>query len=375
MLSIDELIERFWTGEMSEEERLQLQDLLIRQEKQLTEEMRTVFFALRKEGRRVLAPERGELIRQRLETRIQSSGTHTASGEQSRVVPMRRRRWAVAAVLILLAGSGMLVLLNRKPGQRGATITDRTSDGYHRPLRQLKQIANTADTMRTLVLADGSQVRLQGHSALAYYEPFYDSSRDISLTGVATFTVEKDTRRPFTVYAEGIATTALGTVFTVNTRETNKVSVLLLEGKVRVRATDSNADKTSQPMILSPGQEFTMNMVTRQSLVIQGSSIKTDLPLKPGHFANVPSRQKEGGGGNETVLLSFSNEPLASVFYKINKLYGTDIHWNNKDIEGLYFTGSILKGDSIHIVLSAIGNMNRLAFTGEKGYIQVKKSN
>jgi hypothetical protein len=73
-------------------------------------------------------------------------------------------------------------------------------------------------------------------------------------------------------------------------------------------------------------------------------------------------------------LLSFSNEPLASVFHKLNKLYAIDIHCGKKDIEGLYFTGTILRGDSIRTVLSAIGNMNRLLFTQENGVIQVKKS-
>lgn len=382
MQRVDELIEKFWTDKLSDDERSLLSELLTRHEQELTDSMRTVFLLIREERKKIVEPEKSRRILEQLHRRIQNAedvrgrkeyGLSSGPGREetvvrkARIVRMPRRIGWAAAVVIFLLGLGIFTGVIHNPWSSSLLARYATTGRY------LKTIANHSDTVKILELPDGSVAALEGNSALSYYAPFYDSSRDISLAGKATFKVAKKPGQPFTVYAGGMATTALGTTFTVNTLVADRVSIVLLEGKVVVRSADSSKGSVIHPVFLDPGQELTLNQVTHQFLV--GNVIKSGAVARTAGRANDDRVIKSAHAGNtDTVLLSFSNEPLASVFHKLNKLYAIDIRCGKKDIEGLYFTGTILKGDSIHTVLSAIGNMNRLLFTQGKGIIQVKKS-
>ncbi|MGI9170655.1 MAG: FecR family protein, partial [Caulobacteraceae bacterium] len=90
-----------------------------------------------------------------------------------------------------------------------------------------------------IALADGSIVTLDTDSDL---EVAYSAGeRGVHLLrGQALFEVAKGQRAPFQVYAKGQRITAVGTVFDVRL-DGDAVKVSMVEGVVRVRATDSPA--------------------------------------------------------------------------------------------------------------------------------------
>ena len=102
---------------------------------------------------------------------------------------------------------------------------------------------------RTLHLADGSQVKMDSNTALAFdFTPVRRSVR--LLGGRALFTVAADPGRPFVVRAGSGEVTALGTQFTVET-EHGKADALVTEHRVLVRSGYGN------PAIVGEGQTIT----------------------------------------------------------------------------------------------------------------------
>lgn len=142
----------------------------------------------------------------------------TAAGTARDAAPVvpRARRWRAgtmaASVVALAAIGGWLTL-----GQSG-TRTHMTDPGER----------------RTIALADGSRVTLNGDSRVTF-DP--DRPREVALvTGEALFEVRHDDRVPFVVTAAGSRLVDLGTVFNVVERG-GTLDVAVAEGAVMVRGT------------------------------------------------------------------------------------------------------------------------------------------
>ncbi len=98
-------------------------------------------------------------------------------------------------------------------------------------LLQLKSDYTTATAeLRTVTLDDGSEVTLAPRSAIAVDYAARERKVEL-LSGVAFFTVRKDSERPFKVQAGAVQTTVLGTRFEVNLGEEG-VTVSVEEGLV-----------------------------------------------------------------------------------------------------------------------------------------------
>ena len=115
---------------------------------------------------------------------------------------------------------------------------------------------NPAGQKSTFQLPDGSKVKLNAQSTLTYPPTFTDTSRVLHLEGEAFFEVAEDQQRPFTVIAQGLTTTALGTSFNVKAYTGDEASIALVSGKVQVALAD--ASKTNnQTFYLKPGESVT----------------------------------------------------------------------------------------------------------------------
>lgn len=112
---------------------------------------------------------------------------------------------------------------------------------------------NPAGQKSTFQLPDGSKVKLNAQSTLTYPATFTDTSRVLRLEGEAFFEVAEDQQRPFTVIAQGVATTALGTSFNIKAYSDETALISLLSGKVQVELADA-AVANSQTLYLEPGE-------------------------------------------------------------------------------------------------------------------------
>ena len=214
-------------------------------------------------------------------------------------------------------------------------------------------------------LSDGSLAMLYPNSSLQYFPGFEKDKRDLYLKGKAQFTVGKDPLRPFTVYAEGIATTALGTRFLVTEQQHKKVSVILLEGMVKVWS--KNTADSDRSVILKPGDEVA---------VTGGAFSSYSLVHSVGENRNnVVARSKateEDEPDDATNDLVFKNKKLQDVFKKIEERFGVTIDDKNAPgIKEKLFTGRFLEGDSLDFITQTVCNLYGLQYRIEGNTITI----
>ncbi|QJB32039.1 FecR domain-containing protein [Chitinophaga oryzae] len=244
---------------------------------------------------------------------------------------------AAAAVLVLL---GVVYLKYRADRSKPAAITVAS-----------RHISNNGGGVKTLALADGSVIQLAPNSTLAWK----DSAvlRRLTLQGKAEFIVQADPKKPFTVETAGVTVTALGTIFTVSTQTVNKVAVKLSEGKVQIHTAHQQED-----VYLSPGEEYAINTITRTFDIKRAGSPK--VPVNKAPEAN-------------NVVLSFNNEPLDQALHTLGAHFKTKVCFQQEDVSALYFTGKVLKRDSLQSILAAICAMNQLELRATADSIIISK--
>lgn len=158
-------------------------------------------------------------------------------------------------------------------------------------------VSTPPEETTTVRLSDGTEVRLNASSRLAYPTQFAHNERHVELTGEAQFSVAKDVERPFVVRSEGLETTVLGTRFNVKAYPQSRPSVSLFQGKVQVKVKDK------KEVVLTPGEEL---------IVDDDDNIQ---------LANGEEREK-GWIRNEFV---FDNVSLKEVMQEIGAWYNVDI--------------------------------------------------
>lgn len=211
-----------------------------------------------------------------------------------------------------------------------------------------KTIRNNGNGIKQVVLDDGSTVQLSPNSTLSFNEPFQNNKRSIYLKGEALFKVAKDKTKPFTVYSNAISTTALGTEFRVVAFENNQqIKIHLYEGKVVVKPTNAENKKLIKETYLMPGDELTYN--------------KKEMWVKVTHLTQtILAKESAKEMIETTTAITFKKASLAAVFDQLAVKYQTHISYSNKDLENLYFIGTIDKTDSLEHILNKIGKLNGL---------------
>ncbi|MDB6088405.1 MAG: hypothetical protein JWN85_1189 [Gammaproteobacteria bacterium] len=138
-----------------------------------------------------------------------------------------------------------------------ALWTTSTADWLQPPLNDLvarltgtKSYATGVGQRSTFVLEDGSSLELNAESRIKV--KFSETRRDVELTqGQALFSVAKNPQRPFIVHARNRDIVAVGTQFDVRL-DSGSVQVTLIEGKVRVQQSRTDAPQSPGSLASSP---------------------------------------------------------------------------------------------------------------------------
>ncbi|WP_205512431.1 FecR domain-containing protein [Longitalea arenae] len=222
---------------------------------------------------------------------------------------------------------------------------------------------NTTDKAKQIVLADSSVIILEPLSDLSWHEPFTNNRREITLKGKARFRVAKDPTRPFTVISGQLATTALGTEFTVTAfAEEDVISVQLFEGRVVVKAANSLQPVLKKDYYLLPGEELLYSNKQYSAMVRKFIHHNTTAKNKPEETHNAADQPLLPAGDKGSWYM-FNNQPLAQVFKQLQEIYGVKILYAEKDLEKLYFIGKFSKTDSLDTILKQIAALNNLTVT------------
>lgn len=276
---------------------------------------------------------------------------------------IRFRYLAYAASIALIATLGLVVY---KLSNIGVVKPNYSVAKQVRPAARIEKfITNTSAIKQTYTLPDGTLVELDPKSEVSYF-PFDQGKRDVTLIGQALFRVHKDKTKPFTVFANSLATTALGTVFKITAfKKDLYTKVRLIEGKVVVKPQDKLLSAGVKTVYLLPGKVFTVNMQTYMASV------------KP--FNIVPPKKLETlDPGKATVTeaaIVFDNEPLTGVFNSLETKLNIKIQYTTNQLNKKVFTGQYEFGrDDIDAFLNMLCSLNNLTVDKtEAGYTIKKK--
>ena len=249
-----------------------------------------------------------------------------------------------------------------------AIVTSSKPDSVY---NHVKKIVNNTAATRMVYLQDGSSVELYSKSELVYTDPFDKDKREVRLTGKGLFRVSADKTRPFTVFTKDLATTVLGTRFTVTDYAGEEVaSVKLFEGQVLIRSAAQQKAFTRDYYLL-PGDQFIYNKLTSEAKLIQQTSSRTGITTVP-----------DNGSGTDSPLFPqhkkgqwymFNNQPLSQVFAQLSALYGVEIVYTSKDVENVYFIGEFDRKDSLQDILREIATPNGFKITKDGNKFVVTK--
>lgn len=290
---------------------------------------------------------------------------HTETLKPLRRMPSFKQVTAVAASLLLAVAAGYLLFFfkqNPMPPTAAADSKEMRPDW-------IMQSNVTAKTLAAH-LQDGSTVQLQPAALIRYQSFGNQKRRDVYLSGEAVFEVAKDKNKPFTVYAGGIATTALGTRFNVVQKD-KKVTVQLFEGKVKITAVTALKGWMQKALFLKPGQEFIYDAAASLCTVRNIHSAVKTMHTAP---AAVPVT-KEATVVTAGNWYMFNNQPLPHVFEQLEELYSVKINYNERDFRNVYFIGRFEKADSLEHILNNIALLKKLQIqhTGNRYTITRKK--
>ena len=248
----------------------------------------------------------------------------------------KKSQWLqIAASLLFLLATGMSVMFFSQRHEM-QVLTEQTVT-----------IRSGATALSSVVLPDGSEVRLNVNSTLSYQQDFGRTDRRVELTGEGYFKVQKKEGKRFVVQTDYMDITVLGTTFNVYAYEDKDYyEMALVNGSVCV----NTAQPPYKTLYAQPNEKITYNKRTGEL-----SLEKTTNKMETAWLSDE---------------LTFRHEPLQDVFRCLERRFNVTFSVNDTTLRNDVYTGSfreksledildILKqhygfryvrtGDSIHI--------------------------
>jgi ferric-dicitrate binding protein FerR (iron transport regulator) len=342
------LIEKFKTGNASLEEQQILIELLSSNELELKKLMENEFYNNIKIDNLELSEVKSEAILKKI--LVHTEIVKELDSTRSNIIKtsFNWMQWIAAASIIVIIAIGS-VYFSKSDKQENSSVNIKSNQP------SLKEMTNKSKNVIAFNLSDGSTVTLSPNSSISYYQPFINN-RNINLKGEAIFKVAKDPAKPFSVLANNIITTALGTIFKVS-GSSQTVKVELLEGRVVVRP--ENSSVVMKDTYLKPGEQLSINK-------------------KMGTYA-ISNKLKNSKNISQDIVepktnnLTFNKSPLNEVISNIGNQFNVLIQYNKSDVQKLSFTGTFTSSDSLQTILSIICNTNDLVYKLDKGIVIISK--
>lgn len=195
----------------------------------------------------------------------------------------------------------------------------------------------------TIILPDGSKVKLNSDSKIRYAKTFAKEYREVILEGEAFFEVTKDSTRPFVIKTGDITTTVLGTSFNVNAyAKRDEISVAVVTGKVEVKKSTYYGNEESTAIHLTPNMMAVYKREERE--------------LKTTQF-----NMEEITGWKDGMLI-FKNSDMPEIAMKLKKWYGFEVEISGgKEMRRKRYTGKF-DNNSLEYVLKAISYTSEISF-------------
>lgn len=324
---LSELLALHWSGEISDEEKAELDELLLQHPGDWLKagQLEQLVFS------KVTADE---------EDKVNSLIDRVSNiiGDENRpqlplmpaTAPRRfRARTLLVALLLLVAGGGMLFTWLYRA--------------------QEYKIVTTDVGMKTKIrLADGSSIILNAGSTLRYPEKMDKGIREVYLNGEAFFDIKHAASRPFIIHAEKMDVRVLGTSFNVRAYKeedfeetaviSGAVEMVVKEDKQVIRIAPN--EKVLLHKNADHGKTKTNNTTAatgKQAAVIERS------PLSPISAADSNHVLETAWLNNQLI---FQNETLSTIAQRLERWYGVKIVIRDPQLAALRFSG---RADNVSI--------------------------
>ena len=196
------------------------------------------------------------------------------------------------------------------------------------------QAHTVSDECKTIVLADGTQVRLNQSSVLLYPEKFSGKERKVFLTGEAFFDIKHDGRHPFHVSTPYFDITDLGTSFSVSSYATDvEVSTTLKTGKIELKIV---------------GEDKVYSMKPNDRLVYNVKTKAVDLRQVPDENDGLSWRNKQ---------ISLDDVTLAEAARIMGDVYGVKFVFRSSRHRNTKITVHFNRGESLKEALAIVRNL------------------
>ncbi len=301
---MEELIRKYYQGELTVEERL---DLLRKAEsdKHLMDEFIRYQNLQAMMG---LAPQTDD------KTRAKNSYTdfiRITGKRQRRGLLVKTLRYA-AAILILITGTWITAGFY-------FTRDDGTINILHAPTGQ----------RACLTLNDGTEVWLNANSTLEYPSRFSRKERKVKLSGEAYFDVKKDLSHPFIVSTNDVHVKVLGTKFDIfSYSDADYMSASLFEGSVKVY----EPDKEEDGITLKPNERLCFK---NGIMTVEEIKNHADFLWRNG-------------------IYSFENEAFSTIIKKLELYYDVTIQVTTPSILDFEYTAKFRQRDGVDEILRQI---------------------
>lgn len=353
----DILLHKFWKGEASEKEKLELYNFFQSKHDDIQAELWKQFGSL---------DESNMYNTTNPEALLASIHQHIEQ-EAAPIVSIAKFSWKK---LLVAAAIGFTVLGTAyklyETTQSSNTIVVKD---YRKAIANTdKLFQNNTQYTKDTILEDGTTIQLYPKSALRFKNNIaIHNHKSIILEGKATFTVTHNPNRVFEVITQNIRTTDIGTLFTIDASKQNKLSIVLKEGSIKVDALSQAAIKIPET-ILKPGQmvdiDFDKNRYVVKNIANNKTTSKT-LTSKP--------KSKQINTTNSS--LTFNRISLPEVFQYLEQQYHTTIHFSAEDLKGLSFTGTFSPKDSLETCLDILCSLGNLHYKKNGNQIELYKTN
>jgi transmembrane sensor len=234
---------------------------------------------------------------------------------ETRVVKHRRFNFLrYAAIFVALVSFGAVTyLLNRSHKTNEQLMV---SAG---PVVKTIQTTSKPVLFTTVILPDGSSVKINALTTLKYPEKFTGDKRIVELSGEAYFDVIHDTTHPFVVEINNISVEDIGTSFNISAYPArDKVEVNVTSGSVRLVDNDGK-------------QSEIINAGSNGKFLKENGKILISDKLTPNYLAWI------------TKELTFHHTPLSTVFDELENIYHVRIEIADPRIANISYTANFEK--------------------------------
>ena len=190
----------------------------------------------------------------------------------------------------------------------------------------------------TVTLSDGTVVHLNSGSELRYPVAFGAERREVFLSGEGYFEVVKDSVRPFFVNVDKLKIRVYGTSFNVNTYNLTNVETVLVEGKIGIQTMNMNTE-----YMVKPGQLALYNQ-EKGTMEILNVDVQLYVAWKDHEFM-------------------FDDESLEKIMNRLSLWYDVDVFFQTASLKQLHFTGHLGRYDDISHILDAISGVTQVKFS------------